>query len=57
MFFRRAFAMPNSETFSIQPIAELVQTFVARSTVSVDPFARDRDWFTHTNDLNPATKA
>jgi hypothetical protein len=57
MFFKRCFAMPNSETFSIPPIGELVRAFASTSAVSVDPFARDRDWFTHTNDLNPTTKA
>lgn len=57
MYFKRAFAMPNSETFSIPVLGSVVQAFVAKSTVSVDPFARDRAWFTHTNDLNPATKA
>ena len=57
MNFSRTFAMPDSETFSVKPIREFVQRFLAASKVSVDPFARDRDWFTHTNDLNPATKA
>lgn len=57
MRFNRVFAMPNAETFSIKPIGEFVRAFVANARVSVDPFARDRDWFTHTNDLNPATKA
>ena len=49
--------MPNSDTFSVKPIGEFVHRFLTDSKVSVDPFARDRDWFTHTNDLNPATKA
>jgi hypothetical protein len=49
--------MPNSETFSIQPIGEFVQRYLADSTVSVDPFARDKRWATYTNDLNPNTAA
>lgn len=49
--------MPNADTFSVKPIGEFVQRYLSASTVSVDPFARDREWFTHTNDLNPATKA
>jgi len=57
MHFRRTFAMPNADTFSIKPIGEFVQAFVKNARVSVDPFARDREWFTYTNDLNPATKA
>lgn len=55
--FGRTFAMPNSETFSVKPIGEFVRSYMAGTNISVDPFARDKDWFTHTNDLNPATKA
>ena len=55
--FNRTFAMPNAETFSIKPIGDFVQRYLADAEVSVDPFARNRDWFTHTNDLNPATTA
>ena len=28
-----------------------------RSDVSIDPFARNKRWATHTNDLNPETRA
>lgn len=49
--------MPNSETFTIPVIAQLVQQFLKSSKVSVDPFARNKQWCTHTNDLNPATSA
>lgn len=49
--------MPNSETFSIPPIGVFVHHYLKASNVSVDPFARDKSWATHTNDLNPATKA
>ena len=53
----RVWAMPNSETFSIKPIGEFVRKFLAVSNVSVDPFARNNRWATHTNDLNPNTAA
>jgi hypothetical protein len=55
--FSRCFAMPNAETFSIKPIGEFVQRYMAASKVSVDPFARNRDWATYTNDINPSTTA
>lgn len=49
--------MPNSETFSIKPISEFVWKYLQKSTVSIDPFARNKQWATHTNDLNPNTTA
>lgn len=55
--FSRFFAMPNAETFKIKPISEFVQAYLACSTISVDPFARNRDWATYTNDINPNTSA
>lgn len=55
--FSRCFAMPNAATFSIKPIGEFVQRYLAVAKVSVDPFARDRDWATYTNDINPRTSA
>lgn len=55
--FTRCFAMPNAETFSIKPIGEFVRAYLACAKVSVDPFARNRDWATYTNDINPATAA
>lgn len=55
--FSRCFAMPNAATFSVKPIGEFVQRYLAGAKVSVDPFARNRDWATHTNDINPGTSA
>lgn len=52
---KRVWAMPNSQTFDIPPIAELLDRWA--TPVSVDPFARDSDRATFTNDLNPATAA
>lgn len=34
-----------------------MQRYLADSSVSIDPFARDKRWATWSNDLNPATKA
>ena len=53
----RFWAMPNADTFSIDVIGKLVKRYLRESTVSVDPFARDKLWCTHTNDLNPNTRA
>ena len=49
--------MPNHDTFSVRPIGEFVQRYLEASTVSVDPFARNKQWATYTNDLNPDTSA
>ena len=57
MKFSRAWAMPNKDTFSIPPIGEFVRRYLAGSSISVDPFSRDKLWATHTNDLNPDTAA
>jgi hypothetical protein len=57
VIFERVFAMPNAETFSVGPTGEFVQRYLRSSRVSVDPFARNKRWATHTNDLNPATAA
>lgn len=55
--FARVFAMPNSNTFSIPPIAALIRAFLKNSKFSVDPFARDTTYCTYTNDLDPNTTA
>lgn len=57
MIMSREWAMPNHDTFSIKPIGSFVQRYLSHSTVSVDPFARNKRWSTHTNDLNPTTEA
>lgn len=49
--------MPSADTFSVKPIGEFVRRYLAASTVSIDPFARNKRWATHTNDLNPKTGA
>lgn len=49
--------MPNAATFSVKPIGDFVQRYLAGAKISVDPFARNRDWATHTNDINRNTSA
>ena len=57
MKIRRKWAMPNGDTFCIKPIGEFVQRYLTDSQVSIDPFARNCEWATYTNDLNSNTKA
>jgi len=47
----RVWAMPNSNTFSIKPIGELISRHL--SGLSIDPFANSNKLATVTNDLNP----
>lgn len=49
--------MPSADTFDIPPIGEFVKSYLRNSKVSVDPFARNKRWATHTNDLNTDTAA
>lgn len=46
-------AMPNSKTFTIKPIKEMVEAEVKKGGVIVDPFANECKYGTITNDLNP----
>lgn len=55
MRMSRAWAMPTADTFDCPPIGDLVRRYLRG--VSVDPFARNKRWATHTNDLNPNTAA
>lgn len=49
--------MPSPDTFDCEPIKGFVQKYLLQSKVSVDPFARNKRWATHTNDVNPKTAA
>lgn len=49
--------MPNGETFSIKPIAELLDRWLFGRRVVVDPFARHSLRGTHRNDIDMATAA
>ena len=57
MKMSRAWAMPSPETFSIKPIADLLDRYIKRGDVVVDPFARNSKRGTITNDLDPSTTA
>jgi hypothetical protein len=49
--------MPSADTFSIQPVAKLLDRWLAGCQIIVDPFARNSTRGTLRNDLNPATSA
>jgi hypothetical protein len=55
--FSRAWAMPHGDTFTVPPIGEFVQRYLAGSQISVDPFARNNRWATYRNDIDPETSA
>lgn len=55
--FSRVWAMPNSSTFKIAPIAELLSRYISPGQVIIDPFSNGGVLATITNDLNPAVKA
>lgn len=57
MKFNRKWAMPNHNTYNIAPIYDLVHYYLSSSKTSIDPFARDSQLCTITNDLNPETSA
>lgn len=57
MKFSREWAMPSADTFSVPPIGDFVRRYLSAAKVSIDPFARNKAWATHTNDLNPETTA
>lgn len=54
MKMSRIWAMPNSETFSIPPIRDLIRQYA--KGVIVDPFARNSGMATISNDLDPGCK-
>lgn len=51
--FERIWAMPSANTFSINPIAALLQEEMLARGVWVDPFANSNRLADITNDLNP----
>ena len=53
----REFAMGDPETFSLPPVARLLDRYLAGRKIIVDPFARNSRRGTVTNDLSPATTA
>lgn len=57
MKMNRVFAFPKSDTFDCIPIGAFVKRYLRQSSLSIDPFARNKLWATYTNDLNPDTLA
>ena len=58
MKIERIWAMPNKDTFSVQPIADFIRRYYQPNTTAVDPFARDNRYgLQWANDLNPACAA
>ena len=57
MKMTRIWAMPNANTFDVQPIGDFVRKYMRNAKVSIDPFARNKGWATYTNDLSPDTTA
>lgn len=55
--FKREWAMPSGDTLSVRPIGDFVRKYLADSTVSIDPFARNNAWATYCNDIDPSTQA
>ncbi|HUT43909.1 MAG TPA: hypothetical protein VMW95_06190, partial [Desulfobacterales bacterium] len=57
MKINRTFSMANKETFKCSPIKPFVEQYLNQSKISIDPFARNCQQCTYTNDLNPKTNA
>ena len=53
MEINRAWAMPNSNTFEIKPIQQLIERYIQPHNTVVDPFANNNKYGTITNDLDP----
>ena len=53
MKISRIWSMPNSKTFSIPPIKELINKYLKDEYISIDPFANDKKIAKITNDINP----
>ena len=55
MLIERAWAMPNKNTFDIQPIQNLIWETIGRDkSLWIDPFANCNHIADITNDLNPS---
>ena len=54
MEIKRVWAMPDSNTFQIKPIAQLLAKYVGDGTGWIDPFANTSQMAEFKNDLNPS---
>ena len=57
MKISRKWAMPNSNTFSIKPVNELVRRYMEGTVLVADPFANTSKIAHVTNDLDPSVGA
>ena len=57
MTINREFGWPKHNTFECAPIKSFVMKYLNDSKISVDPFARNFQGRTYTNDFNTSTKA
>jgi len=57
MIINRSWAMPDHETFKIEPIKHLVWRYTFNKDTIIDPFARNSKMANFTNDMNPNTEA
>jgi hypothetical protein len=55
--FTRAWSMPSRDTFSMKPVAALLERWLPKWFIVVDPFARNSRAGTLRNDLSLATDA
>ena len=56
MIINRVWSMPNSNTFNVKPIGELITKYISElpnEHIIVDPFANSNKFGTITNDLDP----
>jgi hypothetical protein len=53
MKINRIWAMPNSLTFTIKPIKELIYRYVFKDAIIIDPWSNNSKIGTVRNDLNP----
>jgi len=57
MKISREWCMPNKNTFDMKPARSFIYKHIILGEFWIDPFARDSDIATVTNDLNPDTNA
>lgn len=53
MEIKREWAMPNSRTFAIKPIRELIDKYISDKKLVIDPFANNNRIANITNDIDP----
>lgn len=59
----KEWCMPDSNTFRMKPVIKILEKYIQKEKhreqelIIIDPFSRNSNWGTITNDLNPDTKA